>query len=50
VPYRGKRNEPAYVAQTTKMLASVKEIDADKMADICRKNFLQLFDKVNANG
>lgn len=49
VPYRGKRNEPAYVVQTTKMLASLKEIDADKMADICRENFLQLFDKVNAN-
>ena len=44
-PYRGKRNEPAYVAETAKVLADVKGVSADEMARITTDNFFRVFTK-----
>ena len=46
VPKRGKRNEPAYVAHTAKVLAEVKGVSEADIARITTDNFLKLFDKV----
>lgn len=45
VPYRGKRNEPAWVAHTASVLAEVKAISAAEMATITTANFHRLFAK-----
>ena len=50
VPHRGKRNEPAYVVNTAQVLADLKGVDIEEMARVTTANFLQLFDKVKANG
>lgn len=44
-PYRGKRNEPAYVAETAKVLADVKGVSADEMARVTTENFFRVFTK-----
>lgn len=46
VPYRGKRCEPAYVAETAKMLASVRGIAPADIARQTTENFHRLFNKV----
>lgn len=46
LPWRGKRNEPAYVAHTTKVLAEVKGITPGEMAAVTTANFARLFAKV----
>jgi len=43
VPYRGKRNEPAYIVATAKILAGLKDLPLDAFADAVRLNFLSLF-------
>jgi TatD DNase family protein len=43
VPYRGKRNEPAYVVQVGKTVAEVKGIPLAEVADATRRNTEQLF-------
>ncbi len=43
VPFRGKRNEPAWVAHTAKVLAAVHGMDAAAMADLTTANFRRLF-------
>lgn len=45
VPYRGKINEPAYVAKTLEMLAQIKKVDFARISDITTKNFFNLFSK-----
>jgi TatD DNase family protein len=45
-PYRGKTNEPAYVADTARLLARVKGIELEELADITTANALKLFDKM----
>ncbi|WP_102958620.1 TatD family hydrolase [Mangrovicella endophytica] len=44
-PYRGKRNEPAYVAHTATVLAEVKGTDLDGIAQATTDNFFRLFRK-----
>ncbi|HET6610032.1 MAG TPA: TatD family hydrolase [Rhodopila sp.] len=45
VPYRGKRNEPAYVAHTARVLAEVKDMAPEVLADLTTANFRALFRK-----
>ncbi len=46
VPYRGKRNEPAYVAHTSKVLAETVGMSEETLAQQTTDNFFQLFSKV----
>ncbi|MBT8196130.1 MAG: TatD family hydrolase [Bacteroidia bacterium] len=43
VPYRGKRNEPAYVELIAKKLAELKQMNLQEVADITTANSIQLF-------
>jgi TatD DNase family protein len=43
VPHRGKRNEPAFVAGTAKILAEVKGIEAAELAAATSANAFRLF-------
>jgi TatD DNase family protein len=45
-PHRGRRNEPAYVVETAKVLAETHELLADEMARRTSENFFRLFGKV----
>ncbi|TLP49170.1 TatD family deoxyribonuclease [Cohaesibacter sp. CAU 1516] len=45
MPYRGKRNEPSYVAHTAEVLADVKGVSKDAIAQITTDNFFRLFSK-----
>jgi len=42
-PYRGKRNEPAYVGEVAKTLASVRNLAADEVASATTENFRRFF-------
>ena len=42
-PYRGKRNEPAYVARVVATLAELHGIEAGEMARVTAANFHTLF-------
>ncbi len=48
VPYRGKRNEPAYVAATARVLAQLKGLDDDAFAAATSANIVRLFDRIGA--
>jgi len=48
VPYRGKRNEPAYIVETVKALADCYEIPAEEIAQNTCQNALYLFN-ISAN-
>jgi len=43
VPYRGQRNESSYVIEVAKMIAEVKDISLDKVAEVTTKNVESLF-------
>ena len=44
-PYRGKRNEPAYVVETAKILADVKGVSFEALAAATTDNFFRVFTK-----
>jgi TatD DNase family protein len=43
VPYRGKRNEPAFVAHTARVIAEERGISPDQLAAETSRNFEQIF-------
>ena len=45
-PVRGKRNEPAYVVHTAAMLAELKGVSVDTLANATTANFFRLFSKI----
>ncbi|VVT19400.1 TatD family hydrolase [Rhizobium sp. EC-SD404] len=47
-PYRGKRNEPAYVVETARVLAEVKGISVDVLAKQTTENVLRVFSRMPA--
>jgi TatD DNase family protein len=46
MPHRGKRCEPAFVAQTAAVLADLKGMSPTALADVTTDNFFSLFTKV----
>ena len=46
LPYRGKRNEPAYVVETAKVLASTRGVSPEVIAEQTTENFFRMFSKV----
>jgi TatD DNase family protein len=47
VPYRGRRNEPAFVAATAAAVASLKGIEPTQLAAATTENFFRLFGKAS---
>jgi TatD DNase family protein len=47
VPYRGKRNEPAFVAATAAAVAALKRVEPQHLARVTSANFFRLFGKAS---
>ena len=43
IPYRGKRNEPAYVVEVARCLAGIHSVDIDEIGRVTSENFLNFF-------
>lgn len=43
VPYRGKRNEPAFAVESAKVLAELKGVSYERLADVTTENARRLF-------
>jgi TatD DNase family protein len=46
---RGKRNEPAYTAETASVLAATIDVSNEEIAQITTTNFFRLFNKVSGD-
>jgi TatD DNase family protein len=49
-PHRGRRNEPAYVVEVARTLATVRDLGVDEVAAATAANFLKFFGLVEASG
>jgi TatD DNase family protein len=47
MPHRGKRNEPAFVKHTAEMLADLKGVTFETLANATTENFFRLFTKAH---
>jgi TatD DNase family protein len=47
VPVRGRRNEPAFVAHTAAVLAELRGLTLEQLAELTTANFLRLFRKAD---
>jgi TatD DNase family protein len=43
IPHRGKRNEPAYVAETAKFIATLRGSSAEEVGKVTTENFYRFF-------
>lgn len=50
VPFRGRRNEPAFVVETAKVLAEVKQVSLDTVAKRTTENYRRLFHPAHETG
>lgn len=50
VPFRGQRNEPAYVVEVARCLAQLREVELEEMARITTANFMALFKLPKSGG
>jgi TatD DNase family protein len=44
VPYRGKRNEPAYVAETASFMGALRGVSGEEIGSVTSENFARLFE------
>jgi TatD DNase family protein len=49
IPMRGRRNEPAFTAHTAQVIADLKGVTADQLAQVTTDNFFRLFTKADRN-
>jgi TatD DNase family protein len=49
LPFRGKRNEPSYVVETAKILATTRGVSMEEITRQTTENFFRLFSKVPRN-
>ncbi len=43
IPHRGKRNEPAYVVETARQIAELREMTRDELGRVTTENFYRFF-------
>jgi len=47
IPFRGKRNEPAYVVETAKFIANLRGISQEELGRTTTENFFRFFQVEN---